>query len=113
MEKFQFEHKTSTGVLKFGPVFNLTFLEEVLQLQKNIENIGKDESNSLEKHCFAPMIYAGTQPTISQCVVQSVLGYFHNSLEELRKTDEIDGFTENYLNKLNKCFRFVKKEHFQ
>lgn len=76
----------------------------MLQLQQSIENIAKDDCNGLEKHCFVPMIHTGDQPTISQCVVQSILGYFDNSLEELRQSEEVDGYTQNYLNKLNKCF---------
>lgn len=79
-------------------------MEEVLRLQQSIEQIGQNESKGLEKICFAPMTLAGEKPKLEKCVVQSVLGYFGNSLERLRATS-VDGEYElNYLNDLNGCF---------
>lgn len=50
------------------------------------------------------MTRAGDKPILRECVVQSILGYFDNSLEELRDSYEDNGFIINYLNKLDKCF---------
>lgn len=98
-------HNTAAGMLKFGPAFNQQFLEEVFRLQQSIEEIGQQEEKGLEKICFAPMVTSG-EPTesVSQCVVQSIFGYFENSLEKFRESREENGFTVNYLNRLDKCF---------
>lgn len=72
-------------------------------MQQAIEDIGKDVSG-LEKICFAPMTTADEEPKVSQCVVQSLFGYFGNSMEDFNKSVEDDkGYTINYLNKLDKC----------
>ncbi|XP_031627932.1 NPC intracellular cholesterol transporter 1 homolog 1b [Contarinia nasturtii] len=96
-------HDTKSGTLNFGPAFNKPFLEAVFQLQQSIEQIGKNEYG-LEKICFAPMTAANEKPsTTSQCVVQSLFGYFENKMEKFNKTEDIEGFTVNYLNQLDKC----------
>lgn len=84
-------------------------MEEVLELQQKIEEIGYQENNrteskGLEKICFAPMTPTGREPILKECVVQSVLGYFGNSREKLHfNYTDADGFTVNYLNTLHKC----------
>lgn len=82
----------------------ISFLEEVLSLQQSIEQIGQDESKGLENICFAPMTLAGETPKLEDCVIQSVLGYFKNSLDRLRSTSEEGQYTINYLNHLSDCF---------
>lgn len=89
-------------------MFNQEFLEEVFHLQETIDQIKWNQTGNetfgLEKICFAPMTYDYQNVTLNQCVVQSVFGYFGNSLEEFRKhrIDDL-GYTYNYLNKLLTC----------
>lgn len=88
----------------FGPVFNKTFLESVFKLQEAIEQLGKNNSAGLERICFAPMASENDQPDVSNCVVQSLYGFFGNSMEEFNESEKDDsGFTVNYLNKLDDC----------
>lgn len=98
----QITHETKGGTLKFGPAFDRQFLEEVFTLQQKIEDIGQSEGKGLEKICFAPM--ADSQKSgVSNCVVQSLFGYFSNSLEKFRAVIEDEGYEVNYLNTLDKC----------
>lgn len=70
-----------------------------------IERIGQNESYALEHICFAPMTYAGQKASIGQCTVQSIYGYFSNSMEKFNWTEpDAEGNEKNYLNTLNKCF---------
>lgn len=90
-------------IQEFGPVFNQTFLEAVFQLQESIDQLGENDVK-IEKICFAPMSTGTEVPTVSQCVVQSLYGYFKNSMEKFRETsNDSNGFINNYLNKLDKC----------
>lgn len=104
----QITHDSKAGLLHFGPAFNKTFLENVFELQQSIENIGQNEAEGLEKICYAPMISSTEKPDISQCVVQSLFGYFGNDMDAFKEvTIDDEGYTVNYLNKLNKCLVWV------
>lgn len=95
---------------EFGAAFNQTFLEAVFQLQESIDQLGENDVK-IEKICFAPMATSTENLTVSQCVVQSVYGYFKNSVEKFRETKIDDnGFINNYLNKLDKCLVYVCSE---
>lgn len=101
----QFTHNTSSETITFGPAFSKPFLDEVFRLQETIEQIGRNESYALENICFAPMTYAGEKATIGQCTVQSIYGYFGNSMRKFNRTDtDFEGNELNYLNALIKCF---------
>lgn len=89
--------------MKFGPAFNKEFLLEIFRLQQSIEQIGQSESKGLENICFAPMTYANEKTKLEQCTVQSVFGYFQNSIENFLNTYDDDGYEINYLNKMEKC----------
>lgn len=92
-------------MLRFGPVYNLEFLKEVFQFQEKILTIGQNESVGLDHICFAAMTFEGQKPTLKQCVVQSIFGFFQNSLDELLISYvDINGFQQNHLNKIEKCF---------
>lgn len=92
------------GTIRFGPAFNLEFLKSVLELQDKIQNLGQAENAGLEHICFAPMTYEGERPTLSQCTVQSVFGFFKNLMDNLNDEEiDSDGYVKNYLNKLAKC----------
>lgn len=100
----QFTHKTSKEIINFGPAFNKQFLDEVFRLQESAERIGINQSYALEKICFAPMTYAGRNATLKQCTVQSIYGYFANSMTKFNHTGlDNEGNVENYLNILHKC----------
>lgn len=88
-------------------------MEEVFRLQQSVEQIGHDETKGLEKICFAPMVSSDQEPdSVSQCVVQSIFGYFGNSIDTFRKSDVIDGYTVNYLNTLDNCIMLVGSIYF-
>lgn len=99
----QLIHNTTGSSLKFGPAFNKTFLLEVFRLQEKIERIGASNGNGLEKICFAPMTYANQKTKLEQCTVQSLFGFFKNSMDNFLFTDNTGEFEVNYLNKLDKC----------
>lgn len=78
---------------------------EVLRLQKSIEQLGQSTGNGLEHICFAPVIPTGTIAQLHQCTIQSVFGYFGNSIENFNfSSTNTNGYIENYLNTLDKCF---------
>lgn len=70
--------------------------------------IGADESNGLEKHCFAPMTYQDEQPKLSQCVVQSILGYIQNKENNL-----VTNGSFHYLTHLEGCIRYDPLKSFR
>lgn len=94
-------YNTSEGSYTFGPVFNRTFLLEVLKLQQQIEALGSPH-NGLEKVCFAPLVskFKGP-PNVSDCIVQSVWGYFGNKPYKINRPPN----TNKYLDALKMCFQ--------
>lgn len=64
-----------------------------------------EEDNSLKDICFAPLSSPFTGPvTTSQCVVQSLWGYFQDDMETFNETDiDSDGYETNYLDHIKKC----------
>ncbi|XP_050534244.1 NPC intracellular cholesterol transporter 1 isoform X2 [Daktulosphaira vitifoliae] len=97
---------SSNGLIKFGPVFNRTFLGAAKKLQDKIESLGKPD-HGLEKVCFAPLTSEFTgPPKLSDCVVQSVWGYFGNKEYKMDRTSRNpDGSTATYLDKFRLCFQ--------
>lgn len=93
-------YNTTEGSYTFGPVFNRTFLLEVHKLQQQIEALGSPD-NGLDKVCFAPLVskFKGP-PKVSDCLVQSVWGYFGNKPYKLNRRPNPD----SYFEKLQKCF---------
>lgn len=80
----------------------------MFKLQESIEN----GLYGLEKICFAPMAADDAQREISQCVVQSLFGYFSNSFEEFEKISIDDsGYIVNYLDHLDKCLTWAYNCH--
>lgn len=76
-------------------------------------DLGEDSNNGLEKICFAPLGSEFTGPIkLSDCVVQSIWGYFQNNEEILdddedddEESDDPEEFkTIEYLETLTKCF---------
>ncbi|XP_075217206.1 Niemann-Pick type C-1a isoform X2 [Lycorma delicatula] len=99
------KHNTSDGEIEFGPVFHKKFLVEVLKLQEAIEMIRIDENSGLENICFAPLTssFKGAS-RVSECVIQSIWGYYQNDLEMLKKnTSDVYGNVVNYLDHFLEC----------
>ncbi|XP_031634860.1 NPC intracellular cholesterol transporter 1 isoform X2 [Contarinia nasturtii] len=101
-----FTYETSNGPVQFGPAFNKQFLLEVLELQNGIKKLGEGTDHSLESICFAPLSSEFTGPVkTSDCVVQSIWGYFQDDVETFEETDvDSKGFNITYLDTLIKCF---------
>lgn len=98
-------HNTSDGVITFGPVFDADFLKTVLELQEAIKALGHGTGHSFEKVCFAPLRGVGENETkIEQCVVQSIWGYYKDSIEDFdENSTDPSGYPTNYLDKFLKC----------
>lgn len=73
-------------------------------MQQDIEQLGQEDDEGLENFCFAPMVQFDEKTKLIQCTVQSIFGYFDNSLASFNRSSVINGFTRNYLDTLNECF---------
>ncbi|KAK3872829.1 hypothetical protein Pcinc_022085 [Petrolisthes cinctipes] len=99
-------HETPNGEELWGPVYNKTFLQEVLQLQNHIAKeltvTVEDKEVTLNDICFKPL-----KPANNHCTIQSVLNYFQNNPDNLNlnSTDSVFNLTINYINHLETCFR--------
>ncbi|KAL4714887.1 hypothetical protein ACJJTC_012559 [Scirpophaga incertulas] len=93
------EYESPSGTIQFGPVFNSTFLLEVLELQKSIMAI--NGSTGIEDICFAPLSSPFTGPvTPDKCTVQSIWGWWENDpdnldLEDNRYLDQVITCSKN------------------
>ncbi|XP_012153839.1 Niemann-Pick type C-1a isoform X5 [Megachile rotundata] len=98
-------HNTSNGPITFGPVFNDTFLKTIYQLQEGIKQIVTPNNYTLADICFAPLTSPFTgPPTASQCVIQSIWGYWQDSMDNFDSTSvDDDNFTVNYLDHFRVC----------
>ncbi|XP_063990159.1 NPC intracellular cholesterol transporter 1 isoform X1 [Diachasmimorpha longicaudata] len=97
-------HNTSDGMISFGPVFHREFLTTILELQEGIKAIKTKNNYTLADICFAPMTNAFTgPPTVEKCTIQSIWGYWTNSMERFNETDEEHGYTINYLDHFKTC----------
>lgn len=54
--------------------------------------VGKSDGIDLGEICNAPLRSNFRPASISDCVIQSVWGYFQDSVEIFNQTDDIDGF---------------------
>uniref|UniRef100_W4VRS2 Putative cholesterol transport protein n=1 Tax=Corethrella appendiculata TaxID=1370023 RepID=W4VRS2_9DIPT len=101
-----FIHNTSNGAIEFGPVFHKEFLLELFNLQEKIKGLISEDGTGLEKICYAPLSsdFRGPIET-SDCVVQSLWGYFQDDIDNFEYEDEdSQGFLINYLDKFVQCF---------
>ncbi|KAH0955249.1 hypothetical protein HN011_012453 [Eciton burchellii] len=97
-------HNTTNGPIVFGPVFNDTFLKTVFELQEEIKRIITPNNYTLADICFAPLTGAFTGPTtVSQCAIQSIWGYWQDSLEKFNDSEEEGNYTVNYLDHFRVC----------
>ncbi|XP_053981855.1 NPC intracellular cholesterol transporter 1 isoform X2 [Hylaeus volcanicus] len=97
-------HNTSNGPITFGPVFNDSFLLAVYELQEGIKQIVTPNNYTLANICFAPLTSPFTgPPTVSQCVIQSIWGYWQDSIANFNSTNDEDNYTINYLDHFRVC----------
>ncbi|XP_072525289.1 NPC intracellular cholesterol transporter 1 [Salminus brasiliensis] len=79
-EWFIFESMTGQDI-PFAPIFNLSLLHQILDLQTDIENLEADYNGqkvTLNDICVSPLA-----PDNNNCAILSVLNYFQNSHEVL------------------------------
>ncbi|XP_015594576.1 NPC intracellular cholesterol transporter 1 isoform X2 [Cephus cinctus] len=98
-------HNTSNGPITFGPVFNNSFLLTVLELQESIKQLITPGSYALKDICYAPMSGPFYGPrAVSQCVIQSIWGYWQDSVDTFNETEvDENGFEVNYLDHFMEC----------
>lgn len=102
----EISHEMPQGTVTFGPVFDKDFLLEVRDLQMAIEDLGREDGIPLESICFAPLQNDFTGPlTVDKCTIQTIWGYFQNSLEKFNKEGEKNGLKTNYLNVIYDCLQ--------
>ncbi|XP_034097515.1 NPC intracellular cholesterol transporter 1 [Drosophila albomicans] len=95
-------HNTSNGPIKFGPIFDKNFLLSVLDLQEQIQNLNAN-GTSLNNICFAPLKDEDSTVMPSDCVVQSIWGYFNDDRDRLNDNDEDNGYNVTYLDEMYQC----------
>ena len=98
IEKFQHTDRNGKSV-NFGPIFNTKFLLDILDLQKEIQNI--------------KFVYDGTNMTLNDvcnqplndgCNIQNIWGYWQEDVEKLNRTVQFnDTLTLNYLDHFIDC----------
>lgn len=66
--------------------------------------IGQADGSGLEHICFAPLTspFYGP-PTVQECVIQSIWGYFQDDMDVFNSTDTEDGYEVNYLDHFKAC----------
>lgn len=68
--------------------------------------LGREEGIPLERICFAPLQNDFTGPvTVDKCTIQTIWGYFQNSLEKFNREGEKNGLKTNYLNVIYDCLQ--------
>ncbi|KAM8715427.1 hypothetical protein ACLKA7_002475 [Drosophila subpalustris] len=99
-------HNTSNGPIKFGPIFKKDFLANVLDLQESIKNLDAN-GTSLNHICYAPLKDDDSTVQASDCVVQSIWGYFQDDEERLEDNEEDNGYNVTYLDELYQCMKVI------
>ncbi|XP_064102738.1 NPC intracellular cholesterol transporter 1-like [Macrobrachium nipponense] len=98
-------HQTLNGSETWGPVYNKTFLKEVLKLQEHITNDISVKSGNDIVH-LGDICYAPLSPTNKNCATQSVLNFFQNNASNLDITTKGEmNLTNDYIDHLISCFR--------
>lgn len=110
----QWTHTTfddSDGTL-YGAAFELEFLLQVLKLQNMVSSLKGDlvdengnllnKKVGLEEICFAPL-----EPDNMNCTIQSILNYWQNDEESLKKkiTDDFDLVLADHITHFETCVR--------
>ncbi|XP_066513297.1 NPC intracellular cholesterol transporter 1-like [Hoplias malabaricus] len=77
----RFKLVTATSEMLFAPIFNISLLHQILDLQTDIENLEADykgQKVTLKDICSSPLA-----PYNNNCTILSMLNYFQNSHEVL------------------------------
>lgn len=77
------------------PVLNYERLKWIAALEEDIRSLRSDSDLTLASVCLAPTAATHPPKSTSDCVVQSLMGYFGNSLEGIDES--------NWADKLNQC----------
>lgn len=85
------KHNTSNGEIKFGPIFKKDFLADVLDLQEQIKSLNAS-GTFLNDICYAPLKDEDSTVKASDCVVQSIWGYFQDDKSRLDDSEEDNGY---------------------
>ncbi|KAH8387081.1 hypothetical protein KR093_004563 [Drosophila rubida] len=110
-KKDTFTHETASGLLTFGPAYEQSFLQEVFELQEQIMQLGMEDGAGLDKICYAPVLYPGVTPTVDDCLIQSIYGYFQNDMSKFQNSYvDSQNYTVNYLNQIEDCLRVPMME---
>lgn len=98
-------HNTGMEVESFGPIFDLDFMKEVLDLQTyiahNVSGIDPDtdEPVFLNDICFKPL-----DPANTNCAIFSYLSWWQNDYNNiLKNATRNDGGVDNYLDHFKYC----------
>ncbi|PZC81097.1 hypothetical protein B5X24_HaOG213437 [Helicoverpa armigera] len=90
------QYSTPDGDISFGPVFNATFLKDVLDLQNKILALGN--KTGIQDICYAPLTSSFSGPvTPNDCVVQSVWGWWQNNIENFEFQEEDNAYLDTIL----------------
>ncbi|XP_059062225.1 NPC intracellular cholesterol transporter 1 homolog 1b-like [Achroia grisella] len=77
----------------YGPAFRFEAIEELVSLENEILNIGRDTGGvTLEQVCYAPLRVRGGEQRLDQCVSMSAVTYLGGQLNN-----------ETYLNSIQNC----------
>lgn len=88
--------------ITFGPVFNKTILYEILKLQEGIKGIFTENNYTIDDICYAPLL--GNEPkSSSKCLIQSILGYWRDDLNDFMGEDEPGMQNMGYLDRVKIC----------
>ncbi|KNZ45717.1 hypothetical protein VP01_786g3 [Puccinia sorghi] len=77
------------------PILNYERLKWIADLEQGIRNLQSNSGQNFTSVCLAPTATSRPPKSTSDCVVESIMGYFGNSLKGV---DE-----DNWSNKLNEC----------
>ncbi|MBW0485509.1 hypothetical protein O181_025224 [Austropuccinia psidii MF-1] len=77
------------------PVLNYERLNWIFELEKSIRSLETSSDLALTSVCLSPTSAVQPPKSTSDCVVQSIMGYFGNSLDRINEA--------NWADELNKC----------
>ncbi|PLW40125.1 hypothetical protein PCASD_07859 [Puccinia coronata f. sp. avenae] len=77
------------------PVLNYERLRWIADLEQGIRNLHSNSGHNLTSVCLAPTATSSPPKSTSDCVVESIMGYFGNSLKGVNE--------HNWSDKLNEC----------
>lgn len=84
------------GNITYGPAFRVEAIQELVNLENAIFNIGRDDDGvTLEQVCYAPLRQRGGDELLGQCVSMSISTYLGDDRNNINN--------ETYLEKIQNC----------